>query len=194
MAVGDLYRTKHFQSLAGQQILNVYYFEQTVGSGGAQDLNLAFTLDVLPKVKANQSSQVLHTFLESESLDDPGDFATLSLGNSPGDDGTAFMPTFVAWGFQMVRATKTTRHGYKRIAGMVESKVTDGVADASATAELQAYADIWPGPITDALGNEFDIKIIRNPDDPGTRVVNDVAECVYQRVTTQNTRKVGLGA
>lgn len=194
MAVGDLYRLKDFQSMAGQQILNVYYFEQTLGSGGAEALNIAFTLDVLPAVRNMQSASLVHTILESENLDDVADFDTVTLGALPGNRDPEFAPLFVAYSFIMQRTTKATRHGHKRIGGVGDSNVVDGEANATVLPHLTAYADLFPGPITDVLGNEYMLVIIRNPDDPGTRIVNPVSDAAYQRVTSQNTRKIGSGA
>jgi len=194
MSVGDIYRLKHTQELAGQQVINVYFYEHAAGSGGAEDLNVAFILDVLPAVRDIQAQSLIHVSLEAENVDDLVDYALHSFTGVNGLQAGEYLASFVAWSFIQNRTSKATRHGHKRVAGVVEGAVTNGIATAGQITVLNAYAEAVGSDIEDATGNTFSPVIVRNPDDEPTRIVNPVSSAAYQRLTTQSSRKIGVGA
>lgn len=141
MASQDLYRLIDRQTLQSQQVLNVYYYKQISAAGSSELLIAAFIEDVLPAIRAIQVDDLTHVRIDCENLTGVVDYVEETLtSNNTGADNTEPMPTFVAWGFRLNRASRLSRHGYKRIAGPGEANVTSGVPAAGFLGTLNAAA------------------------------------------------------
>ena len=195
MAVGDIYRLKDFQTFLGQQVLNVYYYRMSAGSGGAQDLITAYLLDVLPNIVPFQTDDVTHTVIEAMNLASLTDFAQQSItSGGQGQEVSQSSSPFHAYGFRLVRTTRETRQGYKRYAGVPSPAVVDGVITTpSIQASLSALEPVLAATIDDGLGQEFEPIIARIGLADAVLATNDVQAGVYYGLTTQSTRKFGSG-
>jgi len=201
MAINDTYQIIDRQSyLANMSAINVWHYQQTVlGTGASQCVNLnnAFIAAILPTLVQTQLSTVTHLVLETINLTTPGDFENRPLINSVGTQPGEGMPPYVSWAFTLYRASRLSRNGYKRIVGVPEALVSNGIAIPAAAAYLTAFAGVLASPITDpASGAVFKPVIYRKfatstGGQPGTF---DIAAGVYGGVSTQNTRKFGRGA
>jgi len=199
VASGDLYVVKDHQVGLGQtQVLNVYYYRQILGSENALVLAGRFEQLMLPAVINVQSDAITHHAIEVRNVDDPLDWANLTLTSlNQGMRGTVHMPPFVAWAFRYNRASLAVRHGQKRIGGVSEQDVDAGLASAGVSANLQALAAAMGANLaTVGLENEWEPRIVRVTGVPGAYVYTDfpVNSVQYVRVSTQNTRKFGRGA
>lgn len=191
MSVGDVYRLIDNQTYLSGITKNVYYYEHVAGSGGADDLITAFILDVLLAIRNVQSAFLTHESFEAYNLDNLADFnaVPVTTGGAGAVAGEG-MPRFNAWGFQLVRTTRFTRNGAKRIGGVAEASQNGGVpASASVTDALTDVATAIGGSIDDTVGNEFAPVIVRLTVDDLVDVKNPVSGALYKRLTTQNSRK-----
>jgi hypothetical protein len=126
---------------------------------------------------------------------------TGATGSLTGDG----MPPFVAWAYQLTRATRATDHGHKRFGGVAESSnagltpssgltaafsalgayistmhhITGGVGDG----EMDMYPVIWGK----ALPARTTVNGTPLPARPET--FNDISGYLFKGISTQNTRK-----
>lgn len=195
MAIGDVYKLTDLQSNLSQVCLNVYFYRQTTAEdvSGALDLANAFRLQVLPSLVAIQGNQARHDRLEVFNLTDQFEIASLELtANNVGTRSGAMMPSYVAYGFKLLRGSLLTRHGSKRITGAVEEDISQNFVISGALTLLQGLATAMENTITAGVGfADFEPVIVRRPlpTTPGNPVYSVVTGAQYTYVTSQNTRK-----
>lgn len=206
ITVSSILQYKHFQRLALQEVLNVQYYVVVAEEGVESDLapfaQLLFE-QYVEELTPFQSSALTHVRGELYEVNGLAfDIHTPSdpvLGLLAGE----VMPEFTTFSVQQVRASRATRHGWKRIAGMVEAQQSGGTILGPALAAAQAAAEtLWFGEQewTDPLApsrNMVIAPIIWGGNDPGYPLgrysqISNVL--VKNRVSTMNTRKVGRGS
>lgn len=198
MAENQIYRLTDRQTLHGQECLNVYHYKAGAGDSSSLDLIAAFINDVFPAIDDIQNIDLAHVRLDCVNLDTGLDYleyvhGTPWMGVVTGEA----MPSFVAWGFRLTRADRQSRHGYKRIPGVSEGDINDGVATAPAAANLIGFAAVLAGTIQASGGNcEYTPVILKTTGTPADPVYTDypIAGVQYVRVTSQVTRRVGRGS
>ena len=128
MAVGDIYVVKQKASYLAQQILNVYYFEQTteVGDTDAFALWEAFDNDILTNLVPLVSDNYFVTSVEVFQIAEPEDFFEQAPTTNQGLRVIAvndLMPSYVAFRYRSNRAGAGSRRSYKRFAGIGDADV-----------------------------------------------------------------------
>jgi hypothetical protein len=205
MATGDLYRVVDVQTLLGQQVLNVYFYK-CIAAGSAPSLpTTLFGLmyeNILTDMFTVQSSQLTHNggIITNEDNDD--EFATVPTSDTGTISGDV-MPPFVAWAIRLNRASRAVRNGQKRIGGVPESLVVDGVAASSILSTLTGIAVSMATILTDPVsGAAFEPRIVHRHTDAGPggdppetpRADYGITSGVFVGVSSQNSRKFGHGA
>lgn len=106
------------------------------------------------------------------------------------------LPSFVSLGFRLIRTNRTTRHGYKRLAGSTEAVVEGNEIAAVFDGAMNAIATWLENPILfDDAPKAFTLVpyIVRLTNVIGEPRVVDreqpVANAVFYGVTTQSSRK-----
>lgn len=217
MAVNDVYEVVDVQSLHGQEILNVYFYQQRaafVPSAGniATALAEGFSEQVVPFVAACQSGDLLHIETRVRNLFNPVDAGSFITGVAgTGSSGAAqTMPSFTAWGFTLKHDNPSVRPGSKRVAGVDESNQDDGIPSLIIMPALDALAEALAAPIeggiflTDDIMFPVVVKRVRTgapgayeyvlPDNAGDLTVGKVLEALVKLfVTSQVSRKYGVG-
>jgi len=199
MAIGDYYRLIDYQTIQGQQIVNLYDYQQTAiftpsGFNEADDLGTAWNNQMLPMIVALQSEQVSHFLWVVGAF---GSFTDFSSGVPDGNVGLVTggcLPSFAAWGYKLSRTTRETRHGSKRIAGVAEAWQQNGVADSPAATAIANLAVALSTPLQVDDADVFTPVILHL--DPVTHlptVSNKIAIGVYRGITTQKSRQPGHG-
>lgn len=203
---GDVLQVKCFQRLTGieGELLNVFYYQ--VGSltstvslaDNAEDIALSYADVWISLMTVIQSVGVQHIRLEMNNLMDyEGDYLSWSYETPiAGAVAGEYLSSAVAWSFQLVRATRTTRHGSKRIAGVPETYVSNNVAVAgTVTTQLNSFAAQLAQPLFVEYGGldgmELTPVILKSPvlTTAAPTVINRVASGAYRGVGTQNSRK-----
>lgn len=199
---GNVYELRVFGRLLGQECLNVFHYRQTSATAvdnSSEDLIDAYREVVRDPILTIQASQYTLERYEAANISVVGpDFYALSepaplAGGRVGD----VISSFQAWGFRYNRATRLSRNGWKRIAGVIEADSTNGVLNPAINALINAAAAAMAIDITGTLYNvSFEPVIYRAVPTstgqlPGAFPINGVN---YVRITTQNTRKVGRGS
>lgn len=191
MAETDRFLLRDNQTYLDEQCMNSYYFQQVEGAGGAEDLALAFIESILPEILNIQSSGVTHDNIEVTNYDDLEDFHTeaLTSANVGSRSGEA-LPRFNAWAFRILRASRNSKNGWKRFAGITETDQSGGVAAAGMSTALDAVAAVLGVRLSDVNGNSWDMKIPGSQfAAPGIPVPHPTAGSEYVKITTQNSRK-----
>lgn len=208
MALNDVYQLVDVQGYDGQQILNVYFYQQRaaiLAGNIPQQLADTFEATVLPDILSNQTSDITHTELRVTNLFNPAENTT-SLISEPGANGSGDTGApFVAAGFRLRQDNGALRNGAKRIAGLPDSYDTDGIISSpTAIAGLLAVGaamvlGLDAGIVSNAflpviVGRILDGGNYRLPENLGEAVIGTVLEALMNvNMTSQTSRKIGRG-
>lgn len=190
----------------GQNMKNVYFYQIGTGlSFDAQDLVDDWIANVLPDVRSVQTPDIIHTRVSARNLFNPAETGeTLhSLAGTHAGMGERLSP-FSAFGFTLARQTSATRSGKKRVYAGGEGVVNGGsITDGSYLTELLALATEFAASITVSLVTRWFPVIVKRildgtsyrlPVSQAEATVNGVEDgLVSSLVTTQNSRKIGVG-
>lgn len=202
-----------------QQMVNVFHYVTTsllASNAEANALNIAFQNSVMGGIKGVVSQLYNIDAIYTIAPQAPDVFSAIGYapgtqtGGRPGDP----LPTFVAWSFECVRTRRDIRNGYKRFGPISESDQSAAGPSAGVQPSINALAA--------ALGNVFSldfegsssaatpvivkrIKYVPNPENPERYAYRipgpgdpleyyDATKWVYEKITSQNTRKIGRGA
>ena len=194
--VNELFKVTMSGSYVSQVWNNVFWYYNTTGVGNLNLPNVAdsFDSEVTPDMAAAMNANVTLTNIRvahvNGELADYNRTPSVTSGTNAGAD----CPPFIAAGIRLLRTTKETRNGYKRIVGMVEEDMT-------ATTWLGGYQTLLSNlatAIEEALDmggslDNLDPVIVRTVT-PTSWVYNPLAGTqIVARPTTQNSRKVGTG-
>ena len=213
MAVGDLYQLTDFQTMGGQILENVYFYRQTaadVAFPSAKALHDLWNSAVRIPVTNGQYTGLVHTRYQVINLFDDTELYDV-IDSDAGAVAGDVQPFFVAWGFGAPRANRQIRKSTRRIGGVMEGMVTNGVATAPAITLLNAMAAAFNAVLSNGVtagSNSFQpvavkrIKVTHPIGEPYYRLPEGINEATwrvitnwsYEKVTTQNSRKVGHGS
>jgi hypothetical protein len=200
VAIGDLYAVKDYQLYAANvNCLNVYYYKQTAGVGGAEELVNAFLPVITDYICYIQSEIVGHTRLGAYNTDSELDwFETIPVG-AAGQRGGDALPPFVCYAFRLNRASTGSRHGQKRYVGVCEPDQVNGITTGTIQTALGALASKLEDTNQDLDGNAWELQIVRKipPVPPSTTWLYaefPIASVQFVSISSQNSRKYGRGA
>lgn len=215
MATGDVYEVIDVQRLDDQEMLNVYFYQQvaaTVPLSGTIAYNLAeaWATAYVPLIAAVQSISLVHEEIRCRNLFDPSDIGVYPVGIAGAQAIDEFAPTFSAYGMKLEHDNGNVRPGGKRIPGVVEATMSDGVVNADTITNLTILADALEEPIPAGIIIEDDVMFpvvvqriregeepdwtYRLPATPSELVVGRITEIVLNAlVTSQVSRKIGTG-
>lgn len=185
-----LYEVTLEMNAGGQPLKSVFHYLATLGQDDDQDLiAAAFDEDVAPAIANIMNTNIQLDFIRAANL--TGDLAdavipsTVSAGQVVGSN----MAAFTAAPFRLVRTTKETRNGSKRIPGMIEENVNGAIFTGPFFTAMESVAATMSAQIA-TTGIIADIVILRRPDVAGVFTYNEVSTVVaLNRLTTQNSRK-----
>lgn len=187
MASGNTYSVLVEGSLSGQAIKNVYHYQQMSGTDNADNLFDLFEADVVPKCLDISSASYVMEKVTVTNLEDATDFwiAEIGLnGNFTGEN----MPTHDAWSFEFITRRTDAKSGGKRIAGVIEGMLNNGVPTFTFALTLGAYMLACERDLTSAGG-------VWRPCVKGKRrgtlglFANFISGVSLTGCTTQNSRK-----
>lgn len=186
--------------LFNQQVQNRYVYTVAGGIPEISDLAaiaVAFDTTVLAKIAVLQSASLTYQMLTVEDLDTGLLFESASTRVGAISTATAECPgAFVSWAFQLVRATRFTRHGWKRLGGVTENFFTQSSLEAvKALPEVIDVQNALLGILTAGTP-----ELTLTPVIPKFSKItgdllgfNQIADCKFRYFSTQNSRKVGRG-
>ena len=220
MTVGDVYELVDVQTFLGQEVLNVYFYEQIAllvildpSETLASVLANQWIAGPLDTIKAGQSGDVTHTAIRVRNLFDESDQAEVLISlpglfsASSGDSDSAF----VALGIKESTNNGSIRPGSKRIAGQPSNVTVDGVITDSTylTSSLNTAntlsdnipsdapipVDTWQPVVVKRIKETIAGKVkYRLPNVITEKVVGIVVSALFNAVlTSQVSRKVGHG-
>lgn len=176
----------------GQDCENVFHYQSTTTEDAiVGNMATAFALDVVPQIVAISNYNVDFKEIYVLNRSNAGYSYTLPL-TSNGSIGTyaSAMPRYNAYSFRFYTGDPDVRRGYKRFAGTDESTNTSGVYSGTINTQINALITAMTDTITDG-GIDFVPIVWRRPNsaaDPSERLV-PILTCVFQGLTTQNSRK-----
>lgn len=208
--VGDIFKIIVKGRIRGQAFLNVFFYELDSGTMTAVGAGLDFDARMMDDLSDIVPTEFEYEAIDIENLFDPTDFTTLapSIANGQwiGDD----LGNFTAARFDFPSSNKAIRSGGKRIGPVPEDIATDGVIDNGAyLLELNSLAVAMLASLDNGTGvaGPVVVKRIREVDpvtgDVTYRLPQNQGEAVTYPVdvvlpntqlTTQNSRKAGVGA
>ena len=75
MALSDVFMVKDIQRYEGEELVNMWFYQDTTTAMTAEIVQQAWREDVLPKVLAIQADVVHHVRIEAVNLADPSNFS-----------------------------------------------------------------------------------------------------------------------
>lgn len=186
---GDVIRITDIQSFAGKSITNVYHY-QLNDAAELVAIAVAFTDDLINECVKVQSSFLSHTQLLLQNINNDLEFLSYTPGGVvDGLRAGETYPSFVAWKFRLVRATRATRHGHKRIAGIVEGDANGNQAAPAIVADLNNLATAMSQNLFWGLGQTATPVILGTPPPVGPVAINYISTVLFEGVTSQVSRK-----
>ena len=220
MSVGDLYELTTKQKLYEQDVFNVFHYEMDVDfehtyANFAEAAIASFEANILPKILAIQSNEIVTHEISCRNLFNASDAATKLVTYTGGRitaAGDRGLPSFNAVGFQMSGDNPAVRKGHKRFAGLKELDQDSGIIAAAGTytAPLADCEDALAASLPSvpfALSDLFipvTVKRVREgvagaytyrlPSTSGEKVVSRILVAAFDMlVSSQLSRKVGVG-
>lgn len=194
---GDLFQLIDKQWVHGVEVLNIYYYRFILLTGSTNECETLATrweAEILPAIRAIQSSQTYHLGISVRNLSNNIDFhdEIISAQGTVTATTEASSPSFVAVNFKLLRETLATRNGSKRISGLAETGVNaNGFSFPSAGVKTALEVALAADVTLDTVAR-FEPVIVKRPIVPpvGTSYVYaSIGAAVYTGLTTQNTRK-----
>lgn len=204
ISVGDILQITVVQTYLSQVMNNIFYYEveSVTGTPTYVEVVGGFALDVLNSMNAIQSSAVANSRVIIKNLTNGLDIFEVP-NTATGDRAGSGNPSFTSWGFRLIRSTGLTRHGSKRVGGVLEEDVSGNSPAAGIVSALSEFAGFCASPIAvDGAAGDTTINPVivgRFPTgDPNAgeldlSKINPISDAQFIRVTTQNTRKAGRG-
>lgn len=192
--IGDFYELCVVQRLFEQEVCNVFHYQLLRTGPGPANLVTAFNTFVRPSIQATQVDNLEYEEYRAFNINQAQtEFSTIPTSGT-GDTAGDGMPPFVSYAYQLVRSSKEVRNGAKRIAGVDETWVTDGVLDPSKQTAVDTAAAVMGITLqVDGL-NTFLPVVLRYSGTLATGYTVDassaVANVIFKRISTQNSRKI----
>lgn len=140
-AIGDVIELVHEQTYLGQQVNNVFYFQNNDAAGTLTTLATWFETNVVPKTKTIQNDLVTHVnlrlrnlFLDAETHEEP------LTGTGAKVSGLEELPSYIAQSVRFDHVQGGLRPGFKRWTGMLETQIENGLLRAGNVTELETLA------------------------------------------------------
>lgn len=202
---GDFIQLIVEQTMAGIDgpAINNWSFEVLSMTGSQPFSNIAVFLDVWysdifsTPIRLMQSSSVVHTLLRWNNYSNyVTDFLVQPLSDPPpGQQISDFSSSASAWSFELVRQTRLTRNGSKRIPGVPDILSVNNAPTATAITlsnDVVTMLEVLP-PIDIGAGGEIQLALVipKTPVAPATLPTqfNTVTEVLFRGVGSQNSRK-----
>lgn len=218
MAVGDVYEVVSQQLYGTSTILNVFYYEQIgvvvplAGQTIATILAEQFDDQVGSVFRNYQTSDVTHVQVLARNLFDDSDAGSFAVAETGGAGDAETLPPFVAISFALFGDNPAVKNGSKRIVGIAESNVADGlITNSEYVSNMETVAAAFAANITAGEVIPTDtwapviVKRVRSGS-PGSyeyRLPESIGETVLSRIagalvnlvlSSQVSRKFGRGA
>jgi len=197
MAFEDIYVLRDlWQDSSGGKFRNEYYFKCTNGTRDAQNLCEAMATYLTPALVQFLSSEMAHVKYEAYSIGDTSDFYSLADPDNGARSGTAASP-FIALSLRIDRSDRSFRNGSKRYGRLAAADATGDYFSGSVQALTNDLVDLLDSEINyNGVGWTLQIPK-RVLDSEGHYVLTDFntpASVVCKpKITTQNSRKLGVG-
>jgi hypothetical protein len=144
MALVDIYEVRVALSMLSKQIYLVFHARRLSGAWDASDIVSGWVETVLPPLQLATVEDLAIDSLYAWSLGDAGDFheAALDVTGVYEEDP---MPPHDACTLRFPRTRRDVHHGYKRIPGLAELYVEDGLITGQQLTRMQDLADALVG-------------------------------------------------
>lgn len=187
MPADDLYEITVDGTINNQTIKNIYHYQQMTGTDNADNLFDLFEADVIPKILDLASTSYTLDTVTVVNKEDPTDFWVQSVGLNGNQTGEN-MPTHDAWSFEWVTRRTDAKSGGKRLAGVIEATLNNGVPTVLFLIKLAAYMAKCESDLTSAGGTWRPCVRGKRRGSLGV-FANYISGIRLVGCTTQNTRK-----
>lgn len=222
MAIGDLYEVTLKGTLQGQNIANIFHYEQDVSFVSLEptishDVLNSFEAQVLPKIAAFTTFDVAWDQITCRNLFDVSDAAVKLISENGVIGSLAIpvdsLPSFTSLTFTLTGSNPAVAQGRKAMAGLGENYQLDGVVstDAGFMGDLQDFCDQLATPLKShpLMLSDLFIPVVvkrvrsgspgaytyRLPSSPAEKVVSQILVASWMLlVSSQTSRRFNVGS
>lgn len=187
MPADDLYSVTLDCTINEQNIKNIYRYQQLTGADNADNLWDLFEADVLPSIRDMCSTSLVFNTATVVNEEDATDFWVANIGLNGTQSGEN-MPTHDAWSFEWITRRTDAKSGGKRLAGVIESTLNNGVPVLSFLVRIGAFMIDCEKDLTSANGTWRPCVKGKRHGSLGM-YANFISGIRLVGCTTQNTRK-----
>lgn len=191
MPANDTYRITVYMDKAGQEMLSIYHYFQTVGTGDATDLLADFISNVVPSLQNLLSASITIDDLECVCLENPTDFDT-NGGNYPGLVSGENASPATTYSIQLHTNRLDAKDGGKHLPGVIEGYVNNGDIVSGIPQLRLATAMLAMEAILTPAANAYRPCIVGKRRGQLGLFNNNISAAEFRGVQTQNSRKVYL--
>lgn len=204
----DIIRVTAKQTYLGQNVVNTFfykYIQYTAPASGVATIDLGFLPIVVDKLTPIQDDGVLWPEIVWDNLTNGLDQFVVSTGRQGVLQGLP-AASFMAWGFKLVRTDASTRHGSRRIVGVIEEWINGNTANPSQpqmdnATSAQAVPVIAYDEFGTVVGDLLPVIVGRcrltdvgcEPGELLLNRINPIASARFTGLTSQVSRKQGHG-
>lgn len=201
---GSLYQIKDFQLRGSDQFLNVYHYYLDVPPDTIDAIDIAGAWHALfaLQIPQLQPPVITHTTLVVDELTSNQNFVEIPALTGAGTLVGVELASYQAASFRLLRTTKETRSGWKRMAAGTEDVIGGNAWSIPFIAELEEFAGVLGAFLDLGVNRPYPVIVgktytgdppVLNP--PNQWLYNPISAVeAVTIVTTQNTRKRGRGA
>jgi len=140
MALADVYQLIVKQTIHGQDVENVFFYEAISTGGSAEDLITAFVADMSSGMRALQVFALKWVIIKAQSLGNLSDFHEEPQTSAGAFGDADVLPSFNAVSYTLHPNTRAVRPGGKRIAGIPEAASLNGeIVEPGYLAAMEAF-------------------------------------------------------
>lgn len=192
------------QTYLGQKCQNVFWYFKNVAPNSidALDVANAFHDAVLSDWETLTHEDWDTDTIEVIEVTSLENFTEITSAIGPGVKTGNALASTIALGIKMVRTTRETRSGWKRLVGLAQSDLAENDWASGTQTQASSLADEFSADLSVAGTTIFPC-LVRQTKDPDTKELLDPDEWIYNlvstaivksEVTTQNSRKPGRGS
>lgn len=191
-----VYKVDVTYGVGSDQFRNVFWYRgDNSAVGGAPDLSIGFLANVIPNLFVLLHQNVVGQELSVEEVGSINPVIVLDISANVGGQVGDIASNFISAPFRLIRTTRDVGNGAKRVGPMAEQNIEGNVFSVAYLAAMDDARDDFAASIVQGGFTFIPALVKRTTLPPASPITGSEVSAVItvNRVTTQNSRKAGVG-